>query len=249
MSIFVIEGEKLYEFDLNGIRTKIAGLENKKIIAGYDVHAGFRFFDSSWICYVLDIGKEVRLQPTIIDESEQWGKRNFSPLQVVVELNGVEKRRRVGNGKSKYSSQHIAELEDIKMAYSELDGKLYKNEIRLLLDMKDKNYAINLGDFQANLHEKILRKQLAFLEKICVLPAVFDRYNVDSGKTSHLETAHKRQDVLFIGLLKDPHSLMEKFSRAREEGKLGENPRLVVAPVEPQLYFRGNYEKHLAAGK
>lgn len=213
---------------------------------GYDIHAGFYFPDNSELAAAMySSGQSFVVEPILIDEREQSGKNPFSPTQAYVEINGVSQRRRVSNSGSAYVSNLPVDIDRIKEAYRFLDEKLYEESIRHFVEEAEKNSPETLGEFLRLMHSDLLRNQIGCLPNVSVSDMKFDKFDIQNGHTEHNEEVHKNQQILYIGVHKlaagDARSfsrVADKFRKARQEGRLSENPIYIITPQNPVSYFR-----------
>jgi hypothetical protein len=239
------EGEIYRDISIDELVSKLSKIENDPLIVGYDIHAGFNFPDNRDLRKLFEgLDKNILLEPTIIDEREQSGKNSFSPTQVYVELKGKSQRRRVAKSKSTFVSQLWVDYERILNAYRELSDELYE-EVEPLVNKVRIRYPKNLGEFLAAMHHLLLIEQLRGLSNLSISDIRFDKYNPEKGKVDHPETRHKNHDILYIGLHKitigyerELEYLVDKFTKVRKEGLLGEKPRYIITPLNPRTYFR-----------
>ncbi len=242
----VIEQGKIHVgVSIDELALMLSSIGTGSLIVGYDIHAGFNFPDNNGLRKLFQsLGKNILLEPTVIDEREQSGKNPFSPIQAYVQLGGKSQRRRVAGSSSAFVSQLGIDYERVLGAYRELDSELYLG-VELLVHQARMREPKNLGEFLAIMHHLLLIKQLDGLGNLLISDIRFDKYNPEMGDVDHPETRHINHDALYMGLHKittgnegSLEYLADKFTRARENGLLDGNPRYIITPLNPRTYFR-----------
>lgn len=231
------------EVTAEALADRIGALDGDPLVIGYDVHAGFNVPDLEILASILGASpRRFVVEPTIIDERETSGKKPFSPTQVYVELAGKPLRRRVVSEReqSRYASQLAVDPAQVEAAFGLFHRGLYRERISPVLAEVRARSPATLGDYLLELHQVILRRQLA-LPNVTIGAMRFDRCDPASATVHHGVEVHRRHRLIYIGLSKEgiepgfTDHLLDVWREARAAGCA---VSFIATPLEPRPYFR-----------
>jgi L-seryl-tRNA(Ser) seleniumtransferase len=228
---------------VDALDERIRALEDDPLVIGYDIHAGFNVPDLEPLASLLQrSSRRVRVEPRIIDERETSGKNPFSPTQVLVQIRGRPRRRRIASERDqlRYASQLPVDPARVEHAFSELHRGLFRERILPVLEAVRAQSPATLGDYLLQLHQFVLRRQLA-APNVEIRPMSFDRCDPVSGVVQHGVGVHREHRIVYIGLSKEgiePGFTEHLLDVWRESQAAGCAVSLIATPLQPVSYFR-----------
>lgn len=225
------------------LEDRIRALEGDPVVIGYDVHAGFHVPDLEVLAAILRASpRRFHVEPTMIDERETSGRKPFSPTQVYVEVAGKPLRRRIASERdqSRYASQLPVDSNQVEVAFSLFHRGLYRERILPVLEAVRAQHPATLGDYLLELHQVILRRQLA-LPNVQVAAMRFDRCDPVSATVRHGVEVHREHRLIYIGLSKEgiePGFTDHLLDVWREAKAAGCAVAFIATPLHPRPYFR-----------
>jgi hypothetical protein len=241
--LVIDDGGAQRDVPLEALQDRIRALDGDPRVVGYDVHAGFNVPDLAALASILRASdRQFQIEPTIIDERETSGKKPFSPTQVYVEVAGKPLRRRIASERdqSRYASQLPVNADQVEAAFGLFHRGLYRDRISPVLEEVRARNPRTLGDYLLELHQVILRRQLA-LSNVTIRAMRFDRCDPASGSVRHGVEVHREHRFIYIGLSKEgieegfTEHLLDVFRDARA-AKCAVS--FIATPLHPQPYFR-----------
>jgi seryl-tRNA(Sec) selenium transferase len=228
---------------VDSLDERIRAFEDDPLVIGYDIHAGFNVPDLEPLASLLHrSSRKVRVEPRIIDERETSGKNPFSPTQVLVEIRGRPRRRRIASERDqlRYASQLPVDPTRVEEAFSGLHRGLFRERILPVLEAVRTQRPATLGDYLLQLHQVVLRRQLA-ASNVEIGPMNFDRCDPVSGVVQHGVGVHRQHRIVYIGLSKEgiePGFTEHLLDVWRESQAAGCAVSLIATPLQPLSYFR-----------
>ncbi|HZJ67301.1 MAG TPA: L-seryl-tRNA(Sec) selenium transferase [Kofleriaceae bacterium] len=241
--LLIDEGGAHRDVPFELLEERIRALEDDPLVIGYDIHAGFNVPDLETLAALLHRAPmRIRVEPRIIDERETSGKNPFSPTQVYAEIGGRTRRRRIASERDQlqYVSQLPVDTNQVEAAFAELHSGLFRDRIQPVLEMVRAIAPATLGDYLLQLHQVVVRCQLA-APNVEVGAMSFDRCDPVTGVVQHGVEVHRRHRIVYIGLSKEgiePGFTDHLLDVWRESQTAGCAVSLIATPLQPRPYFR-----------